>query len=642
MKSLQKSGHLAAIPSRWDYLCRLSSKLKPEVVFLYFASVLGFSLLVIVPPFQSPDAQHHFFRAYQVSEGIMIGKQYRVESLPKSLKQTWEVASRGLPLRPDRKITPANILSAFQYPLDSDDRCVTASNAAVYSPHFYFPQAIGILVGRKLGLGPLALYYLGSLCTLVVCIFLSYWSIRKTPVLKWAFCLFAAIPVNIALAASCSQDAIISGFAFLFTASVLDLALSPKKKFTVRSVLLPATVGALLAPAKAGAYAPMLAFFLFVPARKAASLAKYVGLVALAVTPAVVALASWTIASQHQLFPVLHLASSDLGAAGGNALLWGIWQDPLQYLWLLIETATVLCKAYVAQYIGVLGWEDTLLPRPLIVTYLVLLIATAAFNDSREGRIGIHTKIIAGFVVVFVYIYIHTTQYCVATPSGSTIICGFLGRYLIPLSPAFFLLFCGRIQILRPGFTSLLHLVTALFMVAVIPITLLTVINRYYGEEPPTWRMFLDMRVAPDSRLRVEITPSDNFYQAFVCPLEGLTGVSVRPVDSRLPPGKTMTGYQLVLMDAVSGDVVREVGIPAFTMMNRGYLDILFDPILDSKNRKYVFTIRSTDKAGKIPIALALSDTRVYPEGETTVEGRKIDRSVVFELIFKSSLGSGK
>ena len=87
-------------------------------MFLYFALVFGLSLLVIVPPFQAPDEQHHFFRAYQVSEGIMVGEHFRVEYLPKSLKYVWEVTSRDIPVHPDRKITPATILSAFQNSLE--------------------------------------------------------------------------------------------------------------------------------------------------------------------------------------------------------------------------------------------------------------------------------------------------------------------------------------------------------------------------------------------------------------------------------------------------------------------------------------------------------------------------------------------
>jgi hypothetical protein len=53
---------------------------------------------------------------------MMLGKHFRVEYLPKSLKFVWEVTSSDIPLHPDQKITPAHILSAFQIPLNPHDK----------------------------------------------------------------------------------------------------------------------------------------------------------------------------------------------------------------------------------------------------------------------------------------------------------------------------------------------------------------------------------------------------------------------------------------------------------------------------------------------------------------------------------------
>jgi uncharacterized membrane protein len=634
MKQLQNPHHLTSQPSGWDQLFRLSSRLKPEQAFLWFALLLGMSLLVIVPPFQAPDEQHHFYRAYQVSEGIMVGEHFRMEHLPKSLKYAWEVTNRGIAGHPDRKIAAENILSAFRIPLNPDDRTLIASFAAPYSPHYYFPQALGIIVGRKLGLGPLALLYLGRLCTLVFCIWIFYLSIKKTPILKWVFCLLAATPISISLAASCSQDAVINGLAFLFTASVLDLTLSPEKEFTAGTFLLPAVVGALLAPAKGGAYAPMLAFFLFIPVRKAGTWTRYLALVTLAVLPGAVTLASWTILAQHQLLPIVDQASGP----DKHSLLFGIWEAPLQYLELLAKTTTGLYKGYVAQFIGVLGWQDTILPRSIILAYLALVFTSAVLEDPAKSRLRLPSKIIVGLVVVLSYVFILTTHYLAfSSPPGSPVIHGLLGRYLIPLGPAFFLLLHSNRQIFRSHFSSLHPVIIVALMSLVVPGTLFSVVNRYYGGKQPTWRMSFDLVRAHHAGQHVMISSPDDFYQTFVCPADGLTGVSVSVVDAGLTPDEAINGYKFVLRNAVSGDVLREVGIQPFTLKNRGYLDILFHPIRYSKNKKYTFTIFPTEKAAKIPISVPLSEPNLYPEGETIVHGRKIARSVVFELIFRSS-----
>jgi hypothetical protein len=378
----------------------------------------------------------------------------------------------------------------------------------------------------------------------------------------------------------------------------------------------------------------MLAFFLFIPVRKAASLPRYLGLVTFAAIPAVVTFASWTIASQHQLLPIFDSASTDFGGSNRTTLLSGIWEDPLRYSWLVANTAIELYRGYVAQFIGVLGWLDTILPRSIILTYLALVFTSAVLEDPAKSGLSVPGKIIVALAIIFVYVYILTTMYCMITPSNSTVIHGFQGRYLAPLGPAFFLLFHHRWTNFRPRIICLLPLVIVTFMLAVIPVTLLTVANRYYGEEQQTWRMSFDLRSAQRAGLHVKITAPDDFIQRFVCPEVGLTGVSI--VDAGLTPGKTITGYMFVLTDAVSGEVVREVDKP-FTVEKESYLDILFDPILGSKDRTYTFTIFPTDRAVKTPISIPLSEARVYPEGEMIVHGKKSERSVVFELIFRSS-----
>ncbi len=124
MNPFPKLDTLVSLSSECSYLSRVTRRLKPEAVFLYFALVFGCSVLVIMPPFQAPDEEHHFFRAYQVSEGIMLGNHFEAELLPKSLKLAWQATSRLIPGDLDRKITPATILSAFQIPLNPDDRSV--------------------------------------------------------------------------------------------------------------------------------------------------------------------------------------------------------------------------------------------------------------------------------------------------------------------------------------------------------------------------------------------------------------------------------------------------------------------------------------------------------------------------------------
>jgi len=54
MNSLPKSDRVTIPSSECGYLTRLPLRLKPEVVFLFFACVFGFSLLMAIPSVSSP------------------------------------------------------------------------------------------------------------------------------------------------------------------------------------------------------------------------------------------------------------------------------------------------------------------------------------------------------------------------------------------------------------------------------------------------------------------------------------------------------------------------------------------------------------------------------------------------------------
>src|SRR3954464_8500313 len=47
--------------------------LSPQKFFLLVASLFGVLYALVLPPFQSPDEFNHFYRAWQISTGQLIG-----------------------------------------------------------------------------------------------------------------------------------------------------------------------------------------------------------------------------------------------------------------------------------------------------------------------------------------------------------------------------------------------------------------------------------------------------------------------------------------------------------------------------------------------------------------------------------------
>src|SRR4030095_2970885 len=190
--------------------------LNPEKTFFFLSLIFGFLFLTLTPPFQVPDENVHFFRAYQFSEGNLFGG-----ILPKSLTITTS-KFEYLPFHPERKVKPEVIFSLLRLPLESHVKSDYFRNNL--SPIAYLPQVIGIELGRIFDLSPLLLMYFGRTVNLFVWIFLIFTAIKTTPIFKWLFCLLALSPMALFQAASLSKDSFTIGASFLVIALSLQYA----------------------------------------------------------------------------------------------------------------------------------------------------------------------------------------------------------------------------------------------------------------------------------------------------------------------------------------------------------------------------------------------------------------------------------
>src|ERR1700730_5260538 len=133
------------------------------------------SMIVLTPPFQVPDEQEHFHRAYQLNELQLRGIERDGRAggvLPSSVIELSEAFLGSRAIHTERPITAQPLRQtwlALDRPLDPDRReFVDFTSTAFYSPMAYLPQAIAIIGGRWAGAGPLALPYLARLANALV------------------------------------------------------------------------------------------------------------------------------------------------------------------------------------------------------------------------------------------------------------------------------------------------------------------------------------------------------------------------------------------------------------------------------------------------------------------------------------------
>ena len=157
--------------STWRRAAFLLDNVKAaRVVLALILGALGsLPLVLLTPPFQVPDEVQHFYRAYQLSEFHLRAEVQNGEAggtLPVSLSQLVKasVNTQDGVFYPSTPAPIAKTLQLKSIPLDTSTRQFVAfPGSAIYSPLPYLPQALGIMAGRWMGSGPLALFYLGRL-----------------------------------------------------------------------------------------------------------------------------------------------------------------------------------------------------------------------------------------------------------------------------------------------------------------------------------------------------------------------------------------------------------------------------------------------------------------------------------------------
>jgi hypothetical protein len=130
--------------------------LRPEILFLALALTLGLAVLLVNPPFQAADESDHFWRAFQISEGTVVGQKLENNAggqLP--VPVILVVNTEGIAFHSEKKMTWELFLKKLQPPFLRWNDAVPRDFAAfphtvVYPPVAVVPHAAGVEGGGNL------------------------------------------------------------------------------------------------------------------------------------------------------------------------------------------------------------------------------------------------------------------------------------------------------------------------------------------------------------------------------------------------------------------------------------------------------------------------------------------------------------
>ena len=407
---------------------------QPHRVFLLLAAIFGFVIMLANPPCQAGDESEHFVRAFQISEGTIVGQKGFGNTggdLPKVA--FWVGDPEGISFHYEKKMTRAIFLKKLN-PLFVDWKKAERTfcgfpHSVVYPPAGYIPQTLAIFFGRHAHIGPLGLMYLARTAGLLASIGLAYAALRCLPVYRWSAMILLLSPMSLYLFGSVAPDGFLISGTFLLVALALKFCTREGGDVPWPYQVAIMSLAAALAVVK-GVYLPFsfVACLLVLPhlGRRRNQIIWVVAFALLCLVPVWL----WSRVVTAVYMP----GRSDIPIDPVAQSLF-IRTHPLTFLHVV---ATSLQDEYVGIYqwfVGVLSWGDTYLPTWFYWTFGGGLLACVIAESPGAFVVRWWQRLLMFATAVATALLIVLAQYLIWNSPGSlTPIESIQGRYFIPVA----------------------------------------------------------------------------------------------------------------------------------------------------------------------------------------------------------------
>ncbi len=428
----------------------LKKRVRPERSALAAVLVLGSLYLFVLPPLSAPDEIAHFASAYAISNQMMgmdrtdeygfvlmrqedeflqnieqVGGDETRTSLGRVLNEdTWQKIM-------DR-VTPVFVGAEQKVMIAS----VSGQNHT--TPVSYLAPAIGITIGRLLGVNCIILAFMGRFCNLLLYAGMVYGAVKFLPFGKMVLFGVAILPMSLHLAASYSYDTFLMAMCFFFGSYCLHLAYV-KPMLHWKDIVLLAVLAAMFGPCKM-VYAVMLGFCLLIPVKKFGDWKKW-GISAAAVLAAFAA----------AMILVNRATITNYAVSTDTYVEWAaepaysfsmILHNPLMYARVMYDSLVHLGDEWSLQLFGsMLGNLDPVLSVPfwVIVAMAACLVVLSLRNAGEALYMKAWHKWWIGLLAFGCLAGLMTAMLIAWTPLSSPVVEGVQGRYLLPVIPFVFL-----------------------------------------------------------------------------------------------------------------------------------------------------------------------------------------------------------
>jgi uncharacterized membrane protein len=427
----------------WSRLALVWSRLesRPALVFVLLSLAFGSAISLVVPPLRGPDEIAHFLRIYSYARGGLLPvsevdgrKGIFIERELYTQLSFFKDAGERFRRNREQGLRYGEILKEYPHPGGTLHEEAQATNfmpfagTEGYHPVAYAPYVLAAAIGNLLGLHFPNLLLLMRVLGLITFTAVAAYAIKLTPILKWAFVLIAMLPVAIYNRSVLSADGAALAYALVITALCFS-AVQRRGRVWERSLWM--TLCAL-------SKQPQIVFVaLELMACRMTQLRRRWSSLALVVVPSFILSPLWVVAVSADI-AAWRLGEAETYPREQFDPLWKLaymWEHPLHFPLAVWTTVTVWGDRLWPELIGILGWQDVLLPpwTYFLLTVALLLVPLQKLNldGAERARIAVITGLAVLGYVVTVYLIFFLTY----TPVEFDHVRGVQGRYFVIALP---------------------------------------------------------------------------------------------------------------------------------------------------------------------------------------------------------------
>lgn len=389
--------------------------------FLLIALLVGVFYVVVTKFAFCTDEEYHFQRAFSITNGdfmpVLVNGEPGVY-VPHGYyffadHEHWSLANY---FQNADLVAPVRVLEYY-----------ARSRSTSYLPLCYLPSALGLGLGRLLGLPVALMLVLGRLTNYLTYVFVCYLAIRRVKKFQSVLFLTALIPTCLELAGTLTLDSTLAACCLLFLSICLHYTFDETSgRISPRDVALLSVSALFLLSAKYLGYFAVVLLVLFIPKKRADN--KRAAVLAVG--------GAFVLAAALQAWAVLSYIRYDSGATSTGADMYGQLRFVLGHPAAFIKT---LALDFMSNFVNRLHFfiDTGSMSLNFLAQPLALLPIAGAILAKDKPSLTARQS--GGWSILWVALGSITILLCTAalyfsfTPVGASMVNGMQNRYALPV-----------------------------------------------------------------------------------------------------------------------------------------------------------------------------------------------------------------